>query len=337
MKWSNEEITKLKELYPINYNILLSNIFNRSERSIISKASSLNLKKDKSHKSKAISKRNKMVGRDLSYNKLKEIALLYKTRTDFQKYDCSAYQSARVNGYLDEICKHMISQSYSIPQIILFQILCKLIGSEIIYNTRKVISPYEIDIYVPKYKIAFEYNGRKWHENDKINKEILCFEKNIKLFTIVENSRTYEEDIKKQLINFLPIINSITNLEISKEKIMEISNVDYTNNLIDIDRIESICNSYNDFNKFKKENKKIYEKLYRLKLIDKYTNHMRKRIVWNESKAEMVIRKYEYLGDLIKNNYGCYLWIRKNKKEKMLETLILKQNKKLKITDRHNH
>ena len=37
----------------------------------------------------------------------KEETLKYNTRSEFQKGSESAYQAARKNGWLDDICKHM--------------------------------------------------------------------------------------------------------------------------------------------------------------------------------------------------------------------------------------
>jgi hypothetical protein len=34
---------------------------------------------------------------------------------------------------------------------------------EVLHNDRKIIKPYEIDIAIPKYKIAIEYNGVGHH------------------------------------------------------------------------------------------------------------------------------------------------------------------------------
>ena len=34
----------------------------------------------------------------------------YKTRTEWAKNSATAYQSARKNGWLDEVCSHMIKK-----------------------------------------------------------------------------------------------------------------------------------------------------------------------------------------------------------------------------------
>lgn len=64
---------------------------------------------------------------------------------------------------------------------------------EIIIGTRKVISPYEIDIYLPECNIAIEVNGNYWH-SVKVNpdkyyhfrKTELCHDLGIRLFHINE-------------------------------------------------------------------------------------------------------------------------------------------------------
>ena len=64
---------------------------------------------------------------------------------------------------------------------------------DIIKNSRSLISPYEIDIFLPKYNIGIEYNGAYWHSEvngkDKqyhIRKQILAEENNIKLIQIFD-------------------------------------------------------------------------------------------------------------------------------------------------------
>jgi len=148
-------------------------------------------------------------------------ALKYKTKTEFFKNDGKIYRKAKNLGLLDSICSHMIKQSFSIPQLMLKYILTNLFDIDCLYNTRKIIKPYELDIYFPEYKLAFEYDGKRWHIGDKINKMELCKSLGIKLFHIKENNRKYENDIKTQLIDILDQINSITNKKIS---IMDVTN-----------------------------------------------------------------------------------------------------------------
>ena len=74
-------------------------------------------------------------------------------------------------------------------------------------HDRHQISPLELDIYLPKYKIAIEYNGDYWHALHNIDHSIkmkLCKEKNIKLIQIMESDYLkYKDDILKNIINVI--------------------------------------------------------------------------------------------------------------------------------------
>jgi hypothetical protein len=226
-------------------------------------------------------------------------------------------------GILEEICLHMIKQSFSIPQLILKDILTNLIGEVPLYNTRKIIKPYELDVYFDSHKIGFEYNGKGWHLSDNINKFEICKNNGIYLFTLVENNRKYEKDIKFQLINFLPEINQKFGKNISKDNII---NYKITNNIYQgtysEKSIVEICSQYDDFSKFRKDNTKLYHKLYKMNMLSKYTSHMKKRIIWSDELAIQNIKQYSYLKDLLRSDYGCYIWVKKNKKEYLLANLI---------------
>jgi hypothetical protein len=330
--WSENEVNYLINNFPNISNIQISKDLKRSIKSIISKSNRLCLKKSREHISKMISKRNKEVGRNLDYVALKEISKKYKTRGEFQLSDSSAYVTARNLNILDDICEHMIKQNFSTPQLILKYILGRLLNSEIMYNTRRIIKTYELDIYFPKFKLAFEYNGKRWHQNDIIDKYKICTDIDILLINIDENSRKYEEDIKNQIVDNLDIINNrcLTNIIESDVYNIEVNINELLSDIIDDKETINICSKYSSFSKFRSENINLYNKLHKIGLINKYTFHMHKRGGITEDLCIVEVAKYVYMSDFLKKSYRFYIWIKKNKKEYLLQCLKLKQNKKLK-------
>ena len=77
---------------------------------------------------------------------------------------------------------------------------------EIITSDRKILKPYELDIYLPDLKLAFEFNGLYWHNElykDKkyhLNKTEECLKKNIQLIHIWEDDWNFKQDIVKSMI-----------------------------------------------------------------------------------------------------------------------------------------
>lgn len=332
------DIEQFKKDFPNNRNEDLMIKYKLTKYKVLKYQIKYKLEKSKEHKSRMIAKRNKMVGRDLNLENLREIASKYKTRGEFQFMDNSAYTTARCNGFLDDICSHMISVSYSIPQLILKYILNNLLSDECLYNSRKIIAPYELDLYYDKYKLAFEYDGKGWHqnnENDK-KKEFLCNEKNITLITIIENNRRYEEDIKNQIIENLSIINKITNKNIKQDDVLKLE-IDFKklfDNILDFDDIKQIIGKYKFYEDFKKENLKLYNKLVRMNLLNLITLE-RINGGYDENDVKLIVDKYEYLNDLIENDKKYYTWICKNNKKYLLNELKYKNGIKYKDNKMH--
>jgi hypothetical protein len=92
-------------------------------------------------------------------------------------------------------------------------------GLDFVTNTRKIIPPFELDIYIPGTNLAIEFNGLFWHsQKDKyyhLNKTLRCREFGIQLFHIFES-----EDVdlwKERILNFL---NSKVNSEIIQDDLL---------------------------------------------------------------------------------------------------------------------
>lgn len=79
-----------------------------------------------------------------------------------------------------------------------------------ISNTRSIISPLELDFYLPDYNVAIEFNGLYWHsdifkEKDyHLNKYLACKEKDIRLISINEDEWIEKSDlIKSKILNII--------------------------------------------------------------------------------------------------------------------------------------
>lgn len=78
---------------------------------------------------------------------------------------------------------------------------------EIIENSRKIIAPKELDVYIPEKKIAIEFDGLFWHselnvtdKNYHLEKTRKCEEQNIRLIHIFEDEWNEKQDIIKSII-----------------------------------------------------------------------------------------------------------------------------------------
>ena len=88
-------------------------------------------------------------------------------------------------------------------------------SGEIIENSRKIIKPKELDIYIPEKNLAIEFDGLYWHseglnnykndiKNYHLEKTKACEEKNINLLHIFENEwlDPIKQDIWKSIISY---------------------------------------------------------------------------------------------------------------------------------------
>lgn len=173
----------------------------------------------KSILSKSISYKEK-IDKLLNKEKYEIIEYPKQLNKDFLIIKCKKCQNISNviinNGKIDthlndtfELCENCRKHS-SINQFTIFNLIQKYYPSAIL-NSRKIISPLELDIYIPEKKLAIEYDGIYWHSqiNDKkyhLNKTKLCEEKGIQLIHIFENEwLTKQEIVKSRILNLLGI------------------------------------------------------------------------------------------------------------------------------------
>ena len=107
-------------------------------------------------------------------------------------------------------CKFCNSCGISKSEKELFDFIKENYDGEVIENSRAIISPLEVDVYLPDLKLAFEFNDLYWHNElyvDKdyhLNKTKLCEEKGIHLIHIYEDDWLFKNDIvKSRILNLL--------------------------------------------------------------------------------------------------------------------------------------
>jgi len=149
--------------------------------------------------------------------KYKNIFIGYKSNGQYEfKCDCGQdhnftidyklfWNRIKANSILCTECNE-ISKNVSGLEIQLVNFILENYKGEIKLNNKDIISPYELDIYLPDLKLAFEFNGLFWHNelnkenNYHLNKTEECEKQEIQLIHIYEDDWIYKQDIVKSII-----------------------------------------------------------------------------------------------------------------------------------------
>ena len=89
------------------------------------------------------------------------------------------------------------------PETEIYEYICNLVGKDyVMKRNREILDGKELDIYIPKLKIAIEYNGLRWHseefnkdKNYHLNKLIECNKNGIRLIQIFEDEWIEHRDV----------------------------------------------------------------------------------------------------------------------------------------------
>ena len=120
---------------------------------------------------------------------------------------------------------------------------------EILSNNRQIISPNEIDIYIPEFKIGFEIDGLYWHneinkpdKNYHLYKTIECESKDIRLIHIFEDEWIYKKNIWKSMISNI-LGKTDTKIYARNCEVREITDSKIASEFLDSNHIQGKCGS----------------------------------------------------------------------------------------------
>jgi hypothetical protein len=113
------------------------------------------------------------------------------------------------------------------------------------------------------------------------------------------------DNIKNQLISNIKIINKYLHLDLNKDDILRINpnKNEIFKGIFNIEYMRKICNKYNNYNSFIKEQRQIYNKLYYLGILKDFTKHM--DIDELSEGFRFILEKNEYykIGDIVYIEY----------------------------------
>lgn len=180
----------------------------------------------------------------------------------------------------------------------------------ILENTKSIITPFELDIYIPNYKLAIEFNGLYWHsesqgkdKNYHINKTNLCNSKDITLLHIFEDEWINKKEIVQSVIKSK--INLITDRVYARECIIKDVKFKEASEFLDNNHLQGSLNSGKSIGLFYNNelvsvftySKSRYDKTYDWELL-RYCSKLDLNVVGGFSKLLKHFRK---------NNIGALL------------------------------
>jgi len=119
-------------------------------------------------------------------------------------HDCGTSFKSRVSSGSILSCPHCKVKYRSHGEDQLAQFVQEFTTT--ILNCRDVVRPYELDVYCPELRVAFEYNGTYWHTDEyksktyHLDKLLACQAQGIKLIQIFENDWQEKQEIVKSRI-----------------------------------------------------------------------------------------------------------------------------------------
>lgn len=282
--------------------------------------------------------RNRQHDVHITDKELKERALKFNTRSDFNKKDSYAVKIARKRGIYNDIVSHM-----------------RVRGS----RKKRGIYVYEFEDKTFYVGLTYDYDKRELeHENSKkssIYKKIQNFDHYLieyNEFLPLEDAQKEEERVLKEYIKkgWTPlniaktgsigggekkwnedlVINAMKESKNRKEFIEKRGGAygwlkrEKKEDLLDIylplkrkrwnlTLVKQEARKYNDKEEFRKHSGGAYAWAHKNNVFDKITSHMKiKRIKWDIQKAKSICSEYNSINDLLKDYPGIKRWAKKN-------------------------
>lgn len=186
----------LLERYQVEHNFMLSAVIEKRKKNWVKKYGVEN------HSQKHISKEvlellnDKDWLIDQHYNKEKTISKIAEELNIWPSLLSTYYKKLNI-----EVKKFLVSR----PEKEILEFI-KQYTENVISFDRTILNRKELDIYLPNYNLAIEFNGLYWHSEKykdqfyHINKTNECKEKGIRLIHIFEDEWEYKQKIVKSII-----------------------------------------------------------------------------------------------------------------------------------------
>ena len=182
------------------------------------------------------------------HNVLKQLSIKCEICGDISKMDRRLYYKRHEKNTLICIKCNPINRNISGKEIELMHFIRKNYDGIIIDNDRTIISPYEVDVYLPDLNLAFEFNGIYRHSElfrDKeyhSNKTKMSNNKNVQLIHIWEDDWIYRKDIVKSMI-INKLHNTRNRIMSRKCEIREINDIDISRDFLNSNHIQGFVGS----------------------------------------------------------------------------------------------
>jgi hypothetical protein len=136
----------------------------------------------------------------------------YDNKYSFKCKKCNTeFKSTLISGHIPRCPTCYPPKTFTLQKQVYDYIKSLSSTMEIQENTRKIIPPLELDIYIPSKKLAIEFDGLYWHsevsgkkyKNYHINKSTKCKENDIRLLHIMEDEWIEKQEIIKNKLKHI--------------------------------------------------------------------------------------------------------------------------------------